>query len=214
MTQPGHGYGGQAPIRQGAVALDVSALPTYAFGHRSLMWWATACMMIIEGMVFAMIVMSYIYLKGRVPHWPPSGPPPNLLWGTVNTAILLASCLPNALAKKAAERFDLPKVRLWLVVCIVFALAFNVIRFVEFGALNVRWDSNGYGSIVWVLLGFHTTHVLTDLMDSGVLTALALFGPMDEHKFVDVSENALYWYFVVLSWLPIYAVIYLAPRIV
>jgi cytochrome c oxidase subunit I+III len=28
-----------------------------------------------------------------------------------------------------------------------------------------------------------------------------------------VSENALYWYFVVLSWLPIYAVIYLAPRL-
>jgi cytochrome c oxidase subunit I+III len=28
---------------------------------------------------------------------------------------------------------------------------------------------------------------------------------------VDVSENALYWYFVVGSWLPIYAVIYLAP---
>nr|WP_233217482.1 cytochrome c oxidase assembly protein [Trinickia dabaoshanensis] len=27
-----------------------------------------------------------------------------------------------------------------------------------------------------------------------------------------MSENALYWCFVVLSWLPIYAVIYIAPR--
>jgi cytochrome c oxidase subunit 3 len=201
--------GGQAPI-----ALDVSAIPTYGFGHRSLQWWATASMMVIEGMVFAMIVMSYIYLKGRVPHWPPSGPPPDLLWGTVNTVILLASCLPNALAKKAAERFDLAKVRLWMAVCLVFAVGFNAVRFLEFTALNVRWDSNGYGSIVWVLLGFHTTHVVTDFLDSAVLTALAFFGPMDEHKFVDVSENSLYWYFVVLSWLPIYAVIYFAPRVV
>jgi cytochrome c oxidase subunit I+III len=30
---------------------------------------------------------------------------------------------------------------------------------------------------------------------------------------VDASENAMYWYFVVIAWLPIYAVIYLAPRI-
>jgi cytochrome c oxidase subunit I+III len=31
-------------------------------------------------------------------------------------------------------------------------------------------------------------------------------------RFVDVSENALYWWFVVLTWLPIYATLYLAPR--
>jgi cytochrome c oxidase subunit III len=201
-------------VTTGRVALDVSAVPNYGFGHRSLLWWATACMMAIEGMVFAMIIMSYIYLKGRVPHWPPTGSPPRLLWGTVNTIILLASCIPNALTKKAAERFDLGKVRLWTAVCIVFAIAFNIVRFIEFGALNVRWDTNAYGSIVWVMLGYHTTHVLTDFLDSSVLAALVFFGPMDEHRFVDVSENAMYWYFVVLTWLPIYAVIYFAPRIV
>ena len=32
-------------------------------------------------------------------------------------------------------------------------------------------------------------------------------------KFVDVSENALYWYFVVFTWLPIYAIVYFGPRI-
>jgi cytochrome c oxidase subunit 3 len=199
---------------QPPVALDVSALQTYGFGHRSLQWWATASMMIIEGSVFAMIIMSYIYLKGRVPHWPPSGPGPDLLWGTLNTVILVVSCVPAALTKRAAERFDLARVRLWLSVSLAFALAFNVVRFVEFGALNVRWDSNGYGSIVWVLLGFHTVHVLTDFLDSAVLAAIAFFGPMDERRFVDVAENSLYWYFVVISWLPIYALIYFAPRIV
>ena len=33
--------------------LDVSRLPTYAYGHRSLMWWGTQCLMAIEGTVFA-----------------------------------------------------------------------------------------------------------------------------------------------------------------
>ena len=68
-------------------------------------------------------------------------------------------------------------------------------------------------SIVWVLLGLHTTHILTDFLDSAVLTVLMFTGPLEERRFVDVSENAMYWYFVVLSWLPIYALIYFAPRL-
>jgi cytochrome c oxidase subunit 3 len=99
------------------LALDVSDLPSSAFGHHSVMWWATMCMVAIEGTAFALAITSYLYLKGRVPHWPPTGAAPDLLWGSVNVAILLASALPNALAKKAAERFDLSGVRLWMAVC-------------------------------------------------------------------------------------------------
>jgi len=200
-----------APPRR--VALDVAEVPEFGFGHRSILWWGTASMMVIEGMVFALVIVSYLYLKGRAPHWPPSGPPPDLRWGTINTIILLVSCVPNALTKKAAEKFDLAGVRLWLTVCLVFGLAFNIVRALEFTVLHVRWDSNAYGSIVWLALGFHTVHVITDFLDTSVLTAAIFFTEVDEHRFVDVSENALYWYFVVLTWLPIYAVIYFAPRI-
>ena len=198
---------------RGVTTLDVGTLPEYGFGHRSLLWWGTASMMIIEGMVFALVIVSYVYLKGRAPHWPPSGPSPDLFWGTLNTIVLLVSAVPNQLAKKAGERFDLGAVRLWLSVCLVFALAFNIIRFVEFQHLNVRWDSNAYGSVVWLLIGFHTVHVLTDFLDSTVLAAVMFIGPVDEHRFVDVSENALYWYFVVVTWLPIYAIVYFGSRI-
>lgn len=196
------------------VAIDVANIPNHAFGHRSVMWWATMCMIAIEGTVFALTITSYLYLKGRVPHWPPGAPAPGLFWGTLNTVILVASAIPNAFARRAAERFDLGGVRLWMAVCLVFALAFNAVRFLEFTTLHVRWDSNAYGSVTWALLGFHTTHVLTDLLDSTVLAGVMFFGRLDEQRFVDVSENAMYWNFVVLSWLPIYALIYLAPRIV
>ena len=197
-----------------ANALDVSALPTYAFGHRSLMWWATMGMIAIEGMAFALAISSYLYLKGRMPHWPEGAPTPGMLWGTVNVVILVVSAWPNLLARKAAERFDLSGVRLWMTVALVFALAFNTVRFLEFRQLDVRWDTNAYGSVTWFLLGLHTVHVLTDFLDSTVLAAVMFCGRLDENRFVDVSENAMYWNFVVISWLPIYAVIYLAPRIV
>ena len=48
--------------------------------------------------------------------------------------------------------------------------------------------------------------------DTAVLDVLFFTGPLEGKRFSDVSENALYWYFVVLSWLPIYAVVYWAPR--
>jgi len=203
-----------SPTPSAAIALDVGPLPTHAFGHRSLLWWATMCMIAIEAMAFALAITSYIYLKGRVPHWPAGALSPGLFWGTLNTVILLVSAWPNLLARKAAERFDLPRVRLWMAVALAFALAFNIARFLEFRQLNVRWDTNAYGSVTWFLLGLHTVHVLTDFLDSSVLAAVMFWGPLDENRFVDVSENAMYWNFVVLSWLPIYAVIYLAPRIV
>jgi cytochrome c oxidase subunit III len=193
--------------------IDVSPLPEFAFGNRSLLWWATLCLIAIEGTMFALMITNYLYLKGRAPHWPPGAHPPYLFWGTLNTAVLLLSAIPNELAKRAAEKFDLRKVQLWMVVCLVFAVAFNVIRIFEFKSLNVWWDENAYGSVAWTLLGFHTTHIVTDLLDTLVLAVLMFTGPLEEKRFVDVSENSFYWYFVVFAWLPIYALIYFAPRL-
>jgi len=122
--------------------------------------------------------------------------------------------VPNELTKRAAERFDRGSVKLWISVSATLAIAFAIVRFLEFSTLNVRWDTNAYGSVTWTLLGFHTVHVLTDVVDTIVLAAIMFVGPVDEHRFVDVSENSFYYYFVVLTWLPIYGVLYLAPRLV
>ena len=193
--------------------IDVSALPTHAFGPRNIMWWGGAGMMLIEGTMFVLLMVAYLYLKGRSPEWPPGFFAPVLFWGTLNTGIMLVSLVPNQLTKRAAERLDLRAARLWLLVSLVFALAFLIVRIFEFGALNVWWDSNAYGSVVWTLLGFHTIHLLTDVLDSIAFAVLLFTGPLEESHFVDLSENSLYWYFVVAFWLPIYGLIYLAPRV-
>jgi cytochrome c oxidase subunit 3 len=195
--------------------IDVSALPPGAFGSRSVTFWGTLGIVLIESTVFALAIGAYFYLVTRSAAWPPDGvAPPLLRWGTINTLILLASLIPNELARRAGERVDLTAVRLWMVVCLVFAVGFNWVRVHEFLHLNVMWDRDAYGSMVWVLLGLHTTHIVTDFLDSAVLTVLMFVGPVEEHRFVDVEENAVYWYFVVLAWLPIYGVIYWAPRLI
>ena len=197
----------------GTGALDVRQLPSFDFGVRSLMWWGTAGLMAIESTVFALAIVIYFYLRSHVERWPLTTPPPELLWGTLNTVVLLVSAWPNHLAKRAAERLDRHGVQLWLSVCLGFGFAFLVLRGFELGALNVRWDTDAYGSIVWLLMALHTTHLVTDTWDTTVLDVLFFTGPLEGKRYVDVSENALYWYFVIASWLPIYAVVYLAPRV-
>jgi cytochrome c oxidase subunit III len=195
-------------------ALDVSALPSFGFSHRSPMWWGTLGMIAIEGTVFALTIMCYFFLRSHSHSWPMGVRAPDLLWGTVNLVLILASAVPNELAKKAGERYDAHGVRLWLGITLAVGLALLAVRVMEFAALNVRWDSNAYGSVVWLLLILHTTHILTELLDTIVLTVLFFTGPLDGKRFVDVSENSLYWYFVVLAWIPIYLVIYWGARVV
>jgi cytochrome c oxidase subunit 3 len=192
--------------------LDASQLPSYRFSHHSIMWWGTLGIMAIEGTVFALTVMAYFYLRSRSETWPLTALPPDLLWGTLNTAIMLASLVPNHFAKKAAQAHDLHGVRRWLCISLVFAFAFLAVRVLEFAALNVRWDSSAYGSVVWMLMGLHTTHLVTDVFDSVVLAVLFFTGPLDGKRYVDVSENSFYWYFVVWAWLPIYLVVYWGAR--
>ena len=195
-----------------APSLDVSELPSYRFSHHSPVWWGTLGLIAIEGTVFALVIATYFYLRMHSTTWPMTALPPELLWGTLNTAVMLGSLVPNHFAKKASERHDLHGVRLWLSISLAFSLVFLALRVMEFAGLNVRWDSNAYGSVVWTLMGLHTAHLATDTFDSIVLLVLFFTGPLDGRRFVDVSENCFYWYFVVGSWVPIYLVIYWGAR--
>lgn len=194
-------------------ALDVSHLPSFGFSHRSLMWWGTLGLMAIEGTVFALAIGAYFYLRAFASRWPMEDQPPALLWGSLGTLLFLASLWAAHAAKRAAEALDLHGVRRGLILSSVFSLAILGVRALEFGTLNCRWDGSAYGSIVWMIMGLHTLHLATDAYDTLVLTVLMHTGPIEGKRYVDVSENSLYWYFVVWSWLPVYAVIYGVPRL-
>lgn len=198
-------------VRRGD-ALDVAGLPSYGFGTRSLMWWGTAGMSTIEAMGFVLMIIVYFDLKSHSHVWPNEGSAPGLLWGTLNLGLALVSIVPNLLADKAANDHDLRKVRLWMIVFVVFGFALLGVRWLEFTALNVRWDASAYGSAVWVLFGLHTFNLVTNYADSLVVAAVVFKEPVDGKRYVDVAENAGYWWFIVLSWIPIYAVVYWGPR--
>lgn len=200
-------------IKQQAV-LDLSQLRENGPGTASPTWWGTLAFMLIEGTGFALGIAVYLYLYSIAPSWPISAPAPSRGPGTLLTALLLVSVVPNVLVARWAHQHRLRAVQFGLVAMTVLAIAPLIVRIFEFRALNVSWDSNAYGSIVWVLLGLHTTHVLTDLVDTIVLMVLMFtrHGP-NARRFNDVQDNAMYWNFVVVAWLPLYACIYWIPRL-
>ena len=50
------------------VAIDVSALPTYSFAHRSLMWWGTLGFVGIETAGFGLAIATYLLLRAEKPN--------------------------------------------------------------------------------------------------------------------------------------------------
>ena len=190
---------------------DIAGLPTYGFGSVSPIWWGTLAFVALEGTGFALAAGTYLYLRQVNADWPVGVAAPNHWPGTVMLIILLASVWPNALADRAAREENLPHVQLWLVVMSVVGFVAVGIRAWEFMHMNIRWDTNAYGSVVWFVLGLHATHLITDLGDTVVLAALMFTRHARGKRFSDVSDNAFYWYFVVGAWLPIYYLVYWFP---
>ena len=197
-----------------ARVLDVSKLPTTVFDHRSHMWWGTLAFMLIEGTTFFVCIASYFYLRLNFSSWPPEHTlRPALLWPTVHVAVLLASTVPVTLADRAARRLDLPGMRRWFLVACLFAVSFLFLRWQDFLALNVRWDTNAYGSIAWAATGFHGTILLLQVVETLIFTLFLFSKDFEEKHFPDASDTAFYWYFLVGSWVPIYLTLYLSPRL-
>jgi heme/copper-type cytochrome/quinol oxidase subunit 3 len=191
---------------------DLRHLPDHAFGHRMPIWWGTIGFMVIEGSGFVMTIAAFFYLAGQNPDWPAVPKLPSPWIGTLLALFLLATELPNFWVKRSIKRFDLRGTRLGMLVMSGVGLVAVAIRGFEFGALNCRWDTNAFGSLIWALIFLHTSHIVVDVAETCVMTAMVYIGPLEARRFVDLSENAEYWDFVVLTWIPVYAVIYWVPR--
>ena len=193
---------------------DVGELPTVTFGHRSLMWWGTLGFMIIEGWTLALIVAMYFYIRQNFLTWPPLRTPlPSLAIPTINLVIMLLSVVPVFLVDRAARRLDQRGVKIWLLVSTLISLPIPVLRWYELWALNVRWDSNAYGSAAWLVVGTHATLLLLDVADTIGLTLFYWFKRMPIKAMSDCVDNSFYWYFMVAIWVPLYLIVYVGPYV-
>jgi cytochrome c oxidase subunit I+III len=196
--------------------LDAGAHAGEGFSHHAPIWWGNRLVMLIEAAGFAILVLTYFYIWGNSDSWPPTGVlVPDIGIGMFSLATLVISILPMWHASRLALRNDGPRViGYWLLVCVLFGLAAAILRLTEFKGVHTRWNSNPYGAIVWSILAVHFAHILAATLETLTLGILMLRGPVEKKQYGDITINAAYWYFVALSWVGLWAVLYLAPRVI
>ena len=193
--------------------LDVSRLPEVAFGRTNVTWLGNVLYMLIEGTMFALVIASYFYLRTRETNWPPGvQSPPSVGFGIASAIVFLLSLAPARWIQRIAPLGDRARLRIGLMVLAGFALVAIVLRWFEFTSLNCHWTDNAYASSIWVLLGLHTGHLITEWIETLAILFVAFTPQMEGNRLADAAINSDYWYFVVVTGLISDFVIYATTR--
>ncbi len=184
-----------------------------------------------ECMLFGSLISTYLVYKGRsvvgpFPHeaWTsPTGeifkPILNIPVTSMSTGVLLFSSLAMVLALAAVENRGKPgyegilgSSKFWLLATALMGatfLGFQAYEFTSFVHEGLTIRTNLFGTSFFTLTGFHGGHVAV-----GVLWLMTLLfidmkrglGPKDT---ILVDICALYWHFVDVVWIVIFALVYL-----
>jgi heme/copper-type cytochrome/quinol oxidase subunit 3 len=238
-----------ATAAAGRPVIDVSGLPGEARDSRSPSWWGNVLFMLIETTTVSLLVASYIYLWRNYPRsgWPPTAaehdPPilrpfPELLWSSINMALLLLTVPLMVWVDRLCRRqFDeLEKLNVsepsqvpaarpkppkrpaavlgGLAILFVLGCASLALRWHEFPGLIVHWKENAYAGIVWTMLALHFLYVAVEALEIAVILLwIGIYG-LGENQATDVILTAAYWYWTVGVGAVVYFFVYWFPRLV
>ena len=167
-----------------------------------------------EVMLFGGLFAGYFYVRSQAAIWPPEGVK-TVDWtlGLGLTILLVLSGLVahfGVVAVKAGNRQ-------WLVIGVGLAIvmggafiagqAYEWLRLMDEG-LSAK--SNVYGGTFFVMTGFHGAHVIAGLALLAVVFVRSLAHDFTRVRHVLVDASVLYWHFVDIVWVFLFAVLYLA----
>jgi cytochrome c oxidase subunit I+III len=195
-------------------SIDAGKLPDVAFGHRDLVWWGTMGFVVIEALTLAVAATVWIYLRQNMPDWPPHGTlRPFLGLPSLHVALMLLSLPVVYWMGRAAARFDHGRTRVGATVLALFVTAFAILRWFELTqSLNVRWDTNAYGSAQWLVVGLHGTLIAMQLVEMWGIAVAFWLADLEKKHFSDAADATFYWTFLVLSWLPLYVLCFVLTQ--
>lgn len=136
----------------------------------------------------------------------------NVLFGGIITVVLIASSFTSQFGVFAAERGDVFGLRKWFTVTVVLGVIFLGLvayEWSELVAAGVTPQSSVFGSVVYIITGFHMAHVT-----AGIIAFIVVLLRVAKSKFTPAQATAAmavsyYWHFVDAIWIGVFITIYL-----
>jgi cytochrome c oxidase subunit III len=146
---------------------------------------------------------------GVVEHFETVGP----FWlPTINTALLLTSGLTLTISHHAMRENHRSKAIFWLAATVLLGFIFVGCQIAEYvhayTELNLKFSSGAYGSLFYMLTGFHGFHVIMGATLLTVILIRLIKGHFTPENHFGFEGAAWYWHFVDLVWLGLYLFVY------
>ena len=162
-----------------------------------------------ELMFFAGLFATWFGLRNGPGPWPPEGVELDAVRTGVATAVLVASSFTVHRADRAAAAGRKRLAVRWVLVTVALGAAFLANQALEYAGLGFSIGSHAYGTIFFLMTGFHGLHVLGGL---GLFAAVLGVGagrtaraPLAE----PLTVASYYWHFVDVVWVAMFATVYL-----
>jgi cytochrome c oxidase subunit 3/cytochrome o ubiquinol oxidase subunit 3 len=172
-----------------------------------------------ECLLFGALISTYLLLRNRPDVvegdvGPKASDLFDIPFTSVSSFVLLMSSLTMAMAVGAISRGDQRRLRLWLATTAALGAVFiggQVYEFTVFYREGLGYTTNISASAFYTLTGFHGVHVSVGIIMLASLYYLAKKGQMSTERAETVEIAGLYWHFVDIVWIVIFAVVYLIP---
>ncbi|HZP58408.1 MAG TPA: cytochrome c oxidase subunit 3 [Dehalococcoidia bacterium] len=187
--------------------------PRFVSGSRAPATWGMWLVILTEGIFFALLFSSYLYLRSGATEWPQGGlKAPELLVPSILTVILLSSSIPMAWADMGIRRGNQMAVRAGFGIALTMGVIFLALQIHEYTRLEFRANTNAYASLFVVITAFHGAHLFVGILMNALTQVRAWAGHFTERRNLAVTNVALYWHFVDAVWIFIFLIVYISPH--
>ena len=190
----------------------MTAVPTAVVpdrGRPSMLAVGTTVWLASELMFFAGLFATYFTLRANDPEWPGAHAHLSTVRDAGFTALLVLSSATMQMAAHALGRERRSVAVRLIVVSLVLGAVFLANQGFEWTQLPFRAQTNAYGSMFYVMTGFHGLHVLFGLIAMvGLLLRIGSGGPDDRGAETATEVVTYYWHFVDVVWLGLFATLF------
>jgi cytochrome c oxidase subunit 3 len=162
-----------------------------------------------ELMFFAALFAAYFYLRMIAQSaWPPADVHLDVVESSFGTGLLLLSDISSILTTRALDRHRDRAGRAWIALALLFALAFVAVSLHGWSKNAFAFSTHAYGSMYYVMTGFHLLHVVAGIGLLGALFAGFYSPALRANRRAGAEAMLYYWHFVFVVWLGIWTTLY------